>query len=46
MQSSMVEAGRECFLESELADLRTVVRLTVEFYAYLSGGRPGSGRRG
>jgi hypothetical protein len=43
MQMSMVEAGRSCFLESELDDLRTLVRLTVEFRHYLPGEDPAPG---
>ena len=34
----MVEAARPLFLESELEDLRCVVRLTVEFDRYLRQG--------
>jgi len=43
MQDSMVEAARLCFLESELDDLRVVVRLTVEFHNYLLGVDPAPG---
>ena len=35
IQASMVESARSCFGESELDDLRCVIRLTVEFYDYL-----------
>jgi hypothetical protein len=37
LQVSMVESGRPCFLESELDDLRCLIRLTVEFFSYLQG---------
>ena len=43
MQASMVEAGRPLLLESEFDDLRTLVRLTVEFYHYLLGEDPAPG---
>jgi len=37
IQHSMVESGAECFLESELDDLRCLIRLTIEFFHYLQG---------
>jgi hypothetical protein len=35
IQASMMEPGRSYFLESELGDLRCLIRLTVEFFHYL-----------
>jgi hypothetical protein len=35
MQDPMVEAARSCFSESELDDLRSVIRLSLEFHDYL-----------
>jgi hypothetical protein len=43
IQTSMVEAGISCFSESQLDHLRTLVRLTVEFYYYLQGEDPAPG---
>jgi hypothetical protein len=43
IQTSVVEAGQSCFLESELGHLRTLVRLTVEFLHYLQGEDPAPG---
>lgn len=41
LQASMVESAKTCFGESELGDLRCVIRLSVEFSDYLrSGGKP------
>lgn len=37
MQAPMVDAARSCFSESELDDLRCVIRLTLEFDDYLKG---------
>jgi hypothetical protein len=34
----MVESAKSCFDESELGDLRAVIRLTVEFHHYLEHG--------
>ena len=34
----MVEPVESCFLESELDDLRCLIRLTVEFHDYLQSG--------
>ena len=33
----MVESGRSYFIESELEDMRVLIRLTVEFFHYLQG---------
>jgi hypothetical protein len=35
IQASMVESGRSSSSESEMDDLRCLIRLTVEFYHYL-----------
>ena len=37
IQASMVESGRSYLLQSELEDLRVLIRLTVEFFHYLQG---------
>ncbi len=37
IQASMVESGRSYFLESELDDLRGLIRLTIEFFYHLRG---------
>jgi hypothetical protein len=37
IQASMVESGRSYLLETELEDLRCLVRLTAEFFHYLQG---------
>jgi|SRR5882762_1202542 len=37
IQAQMVEPGGSCFSESELEDLRVLIRLTVEFHDYLQG---------
>jgi hypothetical protein len=38
IQSSMLESGSACFLDSELEALRCLIRLTVEFADYLDAG--------
>jgi hypothetical protein len=38
IQTSMVEAAKSCFDESELGGLRCVIRLTLEFHDYLEHG--------
>lgn len=40
MQTSMAEAARSCFSESEQDHLRCLVRLTIEFHNYLQNGAP------
>jgi hypothetical protein len=37
IQASMVESARSYFLESELDDLRCLIRLTIEFFHHLQG---------
>ena len=37
-QTSMIQSVQDCFSESELDDLRCVVRLTIEFHYYLELG--------
>jgi hypothetical protein len=45
IQTSMVESAKSCFDESELGDLRGVIRLTVEFRDYLEHGSVEIARR-
>lgn len=40
IQSGMVESAQTCFSESEIDDLRCIIRLTIEFYDYLQNGNP------
>ena len=42
IQTSMVESARSLFLESELNDLRCLIRLAVEFFHYLRDEGAGS----
>ncbi|HWF12059.1 MAG TPA: hypothetical protein VG297_26505 [Bryobacteraceae bacterium] len=45
MQDSLIAAGKDLFLPSELDDLRSIIRLTMEFFDYLQGGNPELGLR-
>jgi hypothetical protein len=38
IQASMVKSAESCFDQSELGNLRAVIRLTVEFHSYLEHG--------
>ena len=40
IQAEMVESAGSSFLDSELDDLRVIIRLTVEFFYYLQGEDP------
>ncbi|MGA3269178.1 MAG: hypothetical protein ABSE16_20475 [Verrucomicrobiota bacterium] len=35
IQSSMVESARSCFVESQLDDVRCIIRITVEFFDFV-----------